>query len=79
MASKRRLRRKQEGIVERKCSKKYPYWSMAKAQKAVRAIELNNANNRIGILRSYACEYCGNFHVGHDTRSVIQSLEVVKI
>jgi hypothetical protein len=50
----------------RVCQRKTQYRNMAAANAAVQDIKDNGMDARPGMeLRSYFCEYCSTYHVGH--------------
>lgn len=66
MASKRRLRRKQQ---RRGCLDKDPYPSQAEAERQVyhllRRSEKDPMKAKAGFLHAYRCQFCDAWHIGN--------------
>lgn len=63
MASKRRLRRKREAYLEKKCGEKVQYKTAFLAKRAMLEVIYKGKSNRPFTMRVYPCK--DHFHFGH--------------
>lgn len=65
MASKRRLRRKEESRKQRSCEKKKRYIDEKQAKIALGFVIRKNVSSRPKYLHAYECDFCKKWHLGH--------------
>lgn len=63
MASKRRLRRREQ---QRGCGNKHRFIEEWQARQFMRSLERDKGETNLNV---YKCVFCGRYHVGHARRS----------